>query len=198
MSYLVAAPRNMSDRNILDGALGCPVCRREYVISDGVVHFASRDTRDREITIDTSPYEALRCSALLDLQGNTGYSVLAGQWGALAHAMLDSVNVHLLLVNPPLPVKSSAGISILVTDSMETIAVQRARGIALDSESVQRLGMAAAAGAVESGGRIVAPVAFEVPADARMLAGDDRHWVAEISRPTIATVQLRRSRLPGI
>ena len=38
-AWLVAATRRTEHRHILDGVLGCPVCRTEYPVRDGVADF---------------------------------------------------------------------------------------------------------------------------------------------------------------
>jgi hypothetical protein len=38
-SWLVAGIEQMSGRHIVEGLLGCPICRAEYVVLDAVAYF---------------------------------------------------------------------------------------------------------------------------------------------------------------
>jgi hypothetical protein len=191
-TYLVAAPRVMSDRTIVHGILGCPVCGAEYSIVDAITFLTDADVRAAEPGIPPSDYEALRCGALLDLQGHDGFAILTGDWGAQAPLLLDAVNLHLVLLNPPATVGASKGLSIVVADGVLPFAAARARGVALSRTDFSRSDVDAAASLVRSGGRLVAPADFPLPANARLLASDDRDWVAEVTQGALLTIVGRR------
>ncbi len=193
-THLVAAPLEMSDRNIVRGTLGCPICRAEYELVDGVAWFTNTDTRAAESAQPVTEYEALRCAALLDLQGTGGFAVLTGEWGALAPSLLDSVGVHLVLINPPRSVQPAAGLSILVTDGAIPLAPESARALALDRATASAIGLDVAASRVRNSGRLVAPANCELPSNARLLASDDRDLVAEVSHVVTTPISIRRAR----
>ena len=190
-TYLVAAPAELDDRSIVRGTLGCPKCSREYAIEDGVVFLSQQDPRAAASTLVANEYEALRCAALLDLQGGPGLAVLEGEFGVLAPSIVDSLDVHLLLFNPPRTVRHGVRYSIVVADQHFPFATQRARGVALYSSSSEST-VATAASLVRNGGRLVAPVQATLPANARLLAADDRHQVAEVSHAALATISIAR------
>src|SRR5207248_1411816 len=87
-TWLVAGVRRMDGRRIVSGLLGCPTCRAEYPIDDGVADF-----RDGAASPPTAPNEsaaerrALEAAAFLDLTSPGGFVVLAGAWGAAAPAL---------------------------------------------------------------------------------------------------------------
>jgi uncharacterized protein YbaR (Trm112 family) len=195
-SILVASPDEMSGRYMLRGLLGCPVCRSEFPVRDGIAWFGGSATNVNQPGTVVSDFEALRCAALLDLHGNAGFAVLGGEWGLLAPALTDAVRVHLVLLNPPASVKARDGISILMSGDVPPLAAGRARGIAMDARLTGAIGIARLLELVSSGGRAVAPLDQPIPPNAHLLASDERHWVAEVSHPTLTAVQVRRDR-PG-
>src|SRR5690348_10899014 len=90
-SWLVASATRMEARHIVEGTLGCPVCRAEYPIRRGVVHFR-RDPSPRARSADSprrDPAEAMRLAAFLGLADAGGFAVLLGAWGAQASALRE-------------------------------------------------------------------------------------------------------------
>ncbi|HET7459195.1 MAG TPA: hypothetical protein VFJ74_16210, partial [Gemmatimonadaceae bacterium] len=108
-SWLVAATRRMSGRSIVDGTLGCPVCRRSYAIAGGVAYFgvaADDQSAGANDASDSPPApaegEAVRLAALLGLTSSGGIVVLAGAWALHADALAAiAPGVRLLLLDPP-------------------------------------------------------------------------------------------------
>src|SRR5689334_5424546 len=101
-SWLVAVSRRMEERSIVEGTLGCPVCRREYPVVGGVGYFgvevgASAPPTDAPVDEDG----ALRLAAFLGLESPGGLVVLGGAWAGLAPALRELVPVSCVLVNPP-------------------------------------------------------------------------------------------------
>ena len=81
-TWLVAAVARMDGRHIVDGTLGCPLCRREYPIRDGVGWFVDPDSARgsaRLTPLSASAPEArvMRAAALLGRQGATDRAALA-------------------------------------------------------------------------------------------------------------------------
>ena len=192
-SWLVASAANTDSRSILAGVLGCPICRAEYPISNGIADFGHPPRPTTVIPPDET--EALRLAALLDLTDARGYVILVGENGAHARLMQRFSDVQLLLVNPPSGLQMGAGVSGLTTSGVLPLAAGSARAVALgDMATVDDL--RAAADAVRPGGRVVAPVTLDVPDDVAELARDERRWVGERAAAAAPTrpIVLRRGR----
>lgn len=102
-SCCVIVPDQVIDREVYSGLIGCPVCKREYAIVDGVALFdeespGAGESKSAELPVPAP--DALQ--ALLGLAGPGGYVVLLGSAARVAQplaALLDGV--HLITVNPP-------------------------------------------------------------------------------------------------
>jgi hypothetical protein len=95
---------------VLAGRLGCPVCGRTYVLTDGVLDFGGGDVTLPEATLLTA--EAL--TALVGLSGPGGYLVLVGRPAAAWREVAErNRGVGLVAVNPPAEVTDAPGISVL-------------------------------------------------------------------------------------
>jgi uncharacterized protein YbaR (Trm112 family) len=193
-SWLVLAAQATDGRDIMEGTLGCPICRAEYPIVGGVARFALRSA-DAE-TERPDAEEALRLAATLDLTGTRGYAVLIGRWGNHAPLLLTMTDVQLMLVNPPPTIGMGHGVSGLTVEehwAALPLAAASARAIALD-ETTSLVQLAAALEVVAAGGRVVGPVSLALPEGATELARDDRYWVAEQAQKPASSgiVSLRR------
>jgi uncharacterized protein YbaR (Trm112 family) len=175
-SWLVLAAGRTNGRDIIDGTLGCPVCRAEYAIVNGVVRFTD-EPRARAEPPDEG--EAFRLAALLDLTGGRGYAVLVGETGNQAPRVRELTDMQLMLVNPPDGVAMGGGVSGLTSaPGTLPLAAGSARAIALHRAASPAL-LAASLDALAPGGRLLAPVALPLPAKLSELARDERHWLAE-------------------
>jgi len=81
-TWLVAAASRMDGRHLIDGVLGCPVCRREYAIRDGTAWFSTRqpDAADENLTMlaaDSDPGQVTRTAALRGVAIDGGGASLA-------------------------------------------------------------------------------------------------------------------------
>ena len=176
---MLAAER-MVGRDVVEGTLGCPICRAEYPIAAGVAHFDGGEpgTTQSELPDEN---EAVRLAALLDLTDARGYAILVGTTGSHAARLRELTDVQLLLVNPPPGAAMGAGVSGLTTDSASSslpLAAASARAIALDDVATPAQ-LALAVIVASPGGRILAPLALTVPEGVTELARDDHQWVAE-------------------
>jgi uncharacterized protein YbaR (Trm112 family) len=191
-SWLVASADRMEARHIVDGTLGCPVCRAEYPIRRGVVDF--RRGAPRALPPGTTPdaEQATRLAAFLDLADATGFAVLVGARGAHASLLRAQVDTPLVLVDPPEGVEGEPGISVLRCDGDLPLAAGAARGVAIDGGSPERV--ASAVRATRVSGRVVAPVSTPLPEGVRELARDAADWVGErqpLASPVV-TLHVRR------
>src|SRR5258708_10045951 len=86
--YLVMSTGEMLGRMVRSGMLGCPVCHREYPITQGVVQFSEpgRPNPPTAAAAARGPRpDAHTLQALLDLSGPGGYVGLAR--AAATHAL---------------------------------------------------------------------------------------------------------------
>lgn len=182
-SWLVAVSRRMEGRSIVDGALGCPVCRREYPVVGGAAYFGvdAVEPPPRESSRPADEEEALRLAAFLDLATPGGIVVLSGDLSLLAPALRALAQVSCVLLDPPVPAAALVGdgIAVLRTGGTVPLAPASVRGIALDRSRGGETEMAAAVRVLATGGRLVAPSTAAVPGDVRELARDDMRWVGE-------------------
>lgn len=192
----MAAARRMESRHIVEGTLGCPVCAAEYAIRDGVVDFRTGDGYAPAPARAGDANIALRLAALLNLTDAQGFAVLLGAWGSHALELSAVSETPLILVDPPIDIVGSPGISVLRTDGPVPLAAGAARGMALDVHHVHHvLRAASAVRATRPKGRVVAPVDVTLPGDVLELVRDDTMWVGErqaMPSPPV-TLHVRRS-----
>jgi uncharacterized protein YbaR (Trm112 family) len=156
-SHLVLLPDEMHERSVRTGRLGCPVCGRIYVLTDGVLDLGGGDTAQPETTLLTP--DAL--TALVGLSGPGGYMVLVGKPAAAWREVVErNRGVGLVAVNPPADVRDEPGISVL-----------RSAGLPLKSRSMRGVVLGSPFGGdprwVSEAARVVLPglrVAGEGPA----------------------------------
>ena len=190
-TWLVASAYRMEQRDIVSGELGCPVCDARYSVEYGVADF-----RDGQRGIPPAPAgagrdQALRAAALLDLTTPGGVIVLAGTWAAAAHE-IDEIaeHVHVLGLDAPLDIESGEGVSLMLTAGLLPLRPFTVRGVALDAAHASPDCLAAAAAALQTNGRLIAPVEASLPAGVEELARDDQCWLA--ARTHVVTVPLAR------
>jgi uncharacterized protein YbaR (Trm112 family) len=179
-SWLVLASRRMDRRDVMDGVLGCPVCKAEYSIVEGRVRFSPESHLD-EGAEPSNEDEALRLAALLDLASGGGYAIITGALGRNAPHLRALSEVPLLLVNPPPETEMGSGVSGLTLDSNWTalpLAASSARAIAFDDSTTEKQ-LLAGLRVVRPAGRVLAPIALSVPDGVAELVRDDRQWLAE-------------------
>ncbi len=202
-SWLVVAAERMEARHIVEGTLGCPVCRASYPIHRGVVDFRrtragaspARTAESRVERDESSDLEqAMRLAAFLGLSDAAGFAVLAGAWGTRASALRGLVETPLVLVDPPDAFEGEPGISVLRTDGPLPLAAGAARAMAIDGPGAERVASAVRATRVK--GRVVGPTTVLLPTGVRELARDEELWVAEreaLDSPLVALHVRRRA-----
>jgi uncharacterized protein YbaR (Trm112 family) len=192
-SWLVASATRMEARHIVRGTLGCPVCLTEYPIENGVVDFRAANLAVPTLIASSSAASAMHVAAMLDLADASGFAVLLGDWGAIANELTTVVETPLILVDPPITITGSAGISVIRCDGEIPLATGAARAIAIDAGSADRV--ASAARVARAKGRLLGPIALPVPQGVRELARDAHLWVGEreaVASP-IVTLHVRRA-----
>ena len=193
-TWLVASTNRTDGRDIMDGTLGCPICRAEYPIRDGVVWFEAAGQRDAaapDLSITADPELAMRLAAFLDLSDAQGFALLAGSWGRVADVLRGAVPTHFVLLNPRPPVPAGDGISVLEIPASIPLAAATCRGVALDDAHANPGHLDEAVRVLRPRGRLVAPAPTSMPGGVTELARDDLLWVAERSPTPSALISLR-------
>jgi hypothetical protein len=192
-TWLVASIERAEERDIKQGALGCPSCYAEYPIVEGVVRFDDETRRAPFVAPDER--EATRIAATLDLTDARMTALLVGAWGAHAPLIRAMTPAQLLLVNPPEGVVSGDGVSIILAGSAP-IAGASMDAVAIDAQ-VSDAVVARLSAALRGGRRMLGPVARAVPPFLRELVRDDEVWVAELEPGAVTSAPVlptRRSR----
>lgn len=173
---LVVSSTRTENRYIVSGTLGCPVCGAEFVIRDGVAHFAEpeRDAR----TEPASDEAAMRIAAFLQLTDAESAAALCGRFASQASGVTALTDAPVVLVNPPrdMPLPDVAA-CLLVGDALP-LASGTLRGAAIDESTSDALARSIVR-AMRARGRLMAPTAVPVPAGIEELARDERGWVGE-------------------
>lgn len=192
-SWLVAAADRTEARHIIEGTLGCPVCKAQFTIHDGVADLrrAHHEPSDAA-SVPADAGEAVGLAAFLGLDDTPGTVLLLGGWAVHARGLRELVDVNVIAADPPSGMRGEPGISVLRCDGPLPLAPGVARGTAVDAtDGGNRI--ASAVRATRVGGRVVGPVSVPVPAGLRELARDARLWVAE-REPNLPIVSLARRR----
>ena len=177
-SWLVLAAQQTEERHVLEGTLGCPVCRAEYLIHQGVADFTDAATTPAPSGALHALPPADHLAAMLNLGDALGFVVLTGVWGTRADELIETIDAPpLLLVDPPAGVAMGRGLSGLRAGAKLPLATGAARAVATDATDPARVAEAARVARV--GGRIVAPAGAPVPEGVRELVRDDAVWVGE-------------------
>lgn len=195
-SWLVLGAQRMDGRDVVEGVLGCPVCRARYRITKGVADLrtqaAAPAVGSAAATSDDDAQQAVRLAAFLNLADERGYAVLMGAWTRYAADVHALAGTRLLLANPHPGAAVGAGASGLLVDTRLPLAAASARALALDTEATPAFA-AEAVQVLQSGGRVVAPTQLPVPAGVTELVRDATVWVGERDADASGLVPLARA-----
>ena len=195
-TWLVASVSRLSGRHIIDGTLGCPICRRSYPIRAGVGVF----THDGTVPSLTNPGAAeedrvMRAAALLGLTDAGGIIVLGGGWVHCADTLAELGPTHVVTLNVAANDASPQAVSSIVVDDALPFAPGAVRGVALGGRLAAPTLLSSAVERLRSRGRLVAPAPVPLPDDVTELARDSQDWVAEravVASPPVALKLGRR------
>lgn len=136
-SFCVVVPDEMTGRMIVRGIVGCPICKREYPISGGVVRFGGPEETPAPAGMpDQSDPDAIW--ALLSLTTPGGYVVLAGSAARLAGALAERLGgVHFVGVNATAGVEMSPVLTLLRHPDRFPLRRSMARGVVLGVEAAR-------------------------------------------------------------
>ena len=168
-SYLVATPIAMDGRHIVRGVVGCPECRAEFPIVDGVAWFGPPDAPAAPVA--SPAYEADGLAAFLNLTGPGGYVVLAGAAARHAAALAAVVpGVHVVAVNAPGAPVPAPALSYLHAPAGLPLTSRSVRGVALGADAAGEPWLAEAARVLLPGLRLVVEGETVAPAGVAELA----------------------------
>jgi hypothetical protein len=195
-TWLVASLKAISNRFVLDGTLGCPVCHAEYSIRRGIADFRVGGESGQlpdQIALSGSRDElATRIGAFLNVTEPGATVVLGGSWDEGAQELSVMTETRILALNPGKRVEESESVGLLRVSHEIPLAPASVLGVALDASFPPEI-IASALKVVRPGGRVVGPATIDPPTDLAVLARDESYWVAE--KP-VEMVPLRRSRIP--
>lgn len=183
-SWLVAYADRSEDRRILEGTLGCPVCQREFRITEGAAWMGDDEPASLAPGAVLDADGALRLAALLNVDERGGLYVLGGCIATAKDGLATFDTARWILLSPPANVSAEA--TIRGAGDQVPLARGSVRGIAIDRPSATLA--TAAAAALAHGGRLVAPVGTELPHGMEELARDADQWVAQKVAAFDATV----------
>ena len=183
-AVLVLSTGEMSGRMVRSGIVGCPVCRREYPVVNGVVYFSrGRGTGDGgEVGEGTPPaIDPETLQALLDLSGPGGFVVLVGS--AVRHAVgLAGVmgGIHFVGVDPPPRAEELPVLSLLRCERTIPLRQAMARGVVIGGEAARAPWLDEGVRVLLRGRRLVLEEAAGAPpAGVTRLASGEGLWVGE-------------------
>lgn len=195
-TWLVASFREIANRFVIDGTLGCPSCSAEYEIRNGVADFtlgeSIRSCDEERAAVGHQREElATRAGAFLDVTQPGATIVLGGLWAYAAEELSEMADVRVIALNAPEEVKESERVSLVRVAGRIPLAANAVQGVALDAWFPRSI-TDEALRVVRPGGRMVGPAAFTASDQATVLAHDENYWVAEKPAEVIA---LRRAKL---
>ena len=190
-THLVMSTGEMMGRMVRSGILGCPVCRREFPVVKGVVHFSGSGMRDAgsvgapQATHLSSrlphPVDAQTLQALLDLGGPGGYVVLVGAAARHAVGLADVMGgIHFVGVAAPPDVEERPVLSLLACETMIPLRRAMARGVVVGREAATEAWLVDAQRVLLRGRRLVIEGEDVVgPEGVKQLAVGQGLWVGE-------------------
>ena len=195
-TWLVASFREITNRFVLEGTLGCPACSAEYPIQSGVADFTLGESSpsfedERASTSHRREELATRAGAYLDATQPGATIVLGGLWAYASQDLAEMADVRVLAINPPSGLEESERVGLVKASAGIPLASNSVQGVALDAWFPNSV-VEEAVRIVKPGGRIVGSVTLGVPAELSVLAHDEHYWVAEKPAEVIA---LRRAKL---
>ena len=179
-TYLVLVPQAMEGRAVTAGSVGCPVCKKEYAIDDGVAHFGGPTAASAGVPggVATSLPAVDTVQALLGITGPGGYVVLVGSAARLAGDLAEVMEgVHFVGVNAPGDVTPSGAISLLSHPSVIPLKPSMARGVIVGADHAVEPWLSEASRLVLRGLRLVVLAEDAAAPGTKQLASGDGMWV---------------------
>jgi uncharacterized protein YbaR (Trm112 family) len=176
---LVASIEERDDRQVIEGILGCPTCRREYPIHGGIAWFGSPP--EKSMSAGGSAPDAdggMRIGAFLNV--SEGITIaLVGKWARHATELSEAMSLRAFAINSGSGIVESERVAALYSANSVPFKDASLRGIAIDESGWSDGEIEMAARVLAPGGRMVAPAGSRVPNEIEELARDDAWWVGE-------------------
>lgn len=175
-AYLILLPERMEGRLVREGVLGCPVCQREYRVSESIPAFGAPPPvpEAASVTADAA-------LALLGLDGPGGYVALIGSAGAVAGALAERLpGVRFVLVNPPPGIVPDETRSVLHATRLPLKRASMRGAVISADHAADPAWLAATAGCVLSGLRLVAEGRAPALPGVAVLAEAGGWWVGSV------------------
>lgn len=171
-TWLVGAFNRMDGRAVVEAKLGCPICRREYPVRDGVAIFGEG------IVSEGSAADATRIAAFLNLTSPDKTVLLAGAFADASAGIADMTQARVISLNATTPNRDDHVLEIR-TNSRIPLASSSLDGVALDKAHSTDEWVREAERVVRAGGRIVHSTLAAGEGGFHELARDDDFIVAE-------------------
>jgi uncharacterized protein YbaR (Trm112 family) len=188
---LVLSTGEVKDRMVRSGLVGCPVCRKEYPISRGIVNFRrSKERVSKESSGPRPAYqppsplpsaEAAHLQALLELSGPGGYVVLIGAAARQAPRLSALMSgIHFVGINPPVELDEQPTLSLLYASEKVPLRTAIARGVVVGADLATSAWLVEAHRVLLRGRRfVVENEEPELPIGLMKLAAENGLWVGE-------------------
>lgn len=147
---LILYATELRDRRVLEGALGCPQCRRQWPVRGGFADLRAASTGEDDAAGAADREEAIRIAALLGITQGPGYLLIVGPAARHAPAVADLLeHVEVVGVDPSLERHDErAGVSRIAAGHALPFIDGRVRGVWLSGP--------AATQSMEDGVRVLA------------------------------------------
>jgi len=178
---LVLSTGQMVGRMVRSGLVGCPVCRREYPIVNGIVDFGGAGGDPAPAARVPAVDEASTLQALLDLSGPGGFVVLVGAATRHAIGLAGLIGgVHFVGVNPPALVEELPVLSLVRAAALIPLRPAIARGVVLGADAAHAPWLDEARRVLLRGRRLVVEGEdVDTPSGTHKLAAGQGLWVGE-------------------
>lgn len=177
-AFCIVLPDEMVGRTIVRGVIGCPACRREYPIRNGVAEFGGHPPQTP--AVHAAPEDADVVAALLGLTNPGGFVILMGSAAALAARLRDRLaGVHLVGVNAPGGTEVSPALTLLHHERKIPLRSAVARGVVVPAEMAQPGWLGEAARVLLRGQRLVVAAEDVVVPGLEAVAAGRGLWVGQ-------------------
>ncbi len=171
-------------RNVIRGIVGCPICKAEYGIVDGIVEFGvdpllGEHSRSDHLTVEEMPPAEL-VDALLLVSSGGGYVVLVGSVTRLAQDLASQISgINFVGVNAPPDVRESGVLSLLRSKEKIPLKSSMARGVVVGREYAHATWLKEGARVLAKGSRMVVADEEAVVDGLTAMAAERGLWVGQ-------------------
>jgi hypothetical protein len=164
---LIVLAERMENRRVLEGALGCPACRRQFPIRAGAADLRRETVTGRRGGAEnaepdwahptaTGPtIDPMRLAALLALADGDGYTLLIGVQAECAAGLATFLPGREFITAAPLAGEEREGVNQLLVDAVLPLRTGSVSGVLLSADTPSAL-LQEALRVLAVGGRLVA------------------------------------------